>query len=500
MVEVQERHKRSPDFNERYYICRGSEGFYSNFNITVKYSKDFSNALLANAIKMMIRKNSWLAHNFFKEPGTDSEAHNGHNWTLRIIKRIVFDEVVSFRKIERFDKLALEQLNEVRFQMDVEKPLWKIIVWEEANNEDKLISVCFDHSQYDGLSGVQFQKDLSKEMALLCEDDGHNVVFQMLEPIILFDYERDFEYLPKSIMGSAELATDLYTPPVSSVIDHHLRTYLPLYQKVADKSWWWWWWWSSASKSSASATSLKIWTNPEPVKKDLSTAYEIFKLDAVVMEKLMQFCRSQKVTLTTLLDIVAVKALQNSVFKATHGDEPIGSDSYVAINGRRYYSEDIQNFKYGTMVCGHHILLPPIENLNAAMQEFSDKLCSGIKSRNSFKEIGMMQFSNAWKFLNNKIGKVGGGRPSMTISNLGKVQNSNDIYQFKDMYFGANAGVMYNFVLNCLTLPSNEMTIIFAYLPQFNSLKLGSTSAIEEFSKLFIKYINEISQQSSKTQ
>ena len=68
--------------------------------------------------------------------------------------------IVKFHQIDKFDEIIMESLNDHIFSMNnATLPLWKINVFEEMRpNGNQFISVSFDHSNYDGLSGVQFQK------------------------------------------------------------------------------------------------------------------------------------------------------------------------------------------------------------------------------------------------------------------------------------------------------------------------------------------------------
>ncbi|KAI5958310.1 hypothetical protein KGF57_002665 [Candida theae] len=464
---IQSQHTRKPGFNERYYICRGSGKFYSNFNITVKYDKTITKSHLSHALRSLILKNSWFVQNFFKIEGTDSEKENFHNWRVQVLDRVLFEDVVKYEKIDKFDETTLERLNGLTLDMDVQMPLWRLVVFEEKHGE-QLMTVYVDHSQFDGLSAVQFQKDLSKELARVADNgEVENV---------LFDYVADFKHLPSSLIPASEIVTDLYFPNYGRILNYYFEQYLPFYSKLSN-------WIYSNEKE------LPLFQNPKPVTKDLDTKYKIMKFDAKTVDRITTFCRSKGVTLTGYFDIYFIKALQETIFKAIDPNTAFRTNSYVAINGRRYYNDDIKDFRYGTMVCGNPIILRPIDNAVTAMRTFHAQLQQDIKSKYGFRTIGMLQYANLVKFFNNKIGKVGGGRPTVTISNLGKIADSNKVYRFKDMYFGANAGVMYNFVLNMTTVSSSEVTAVIGYLPEYEACTFNGINAIDEFFKLFKYYI-----------
>lgn len=466
MVEVQ--HTRKPEFNERYYICRGTEKYYTNFNITAKYDKLISKSHLSIALRSLILKNSWLAQNFFKIEGSDSRKENFRNWRVQVINKISFEDVVKYKKIDKFDETTLEYLNMLTLEMDVQMPLWRIIVFEE-NTGDQLLTVYVDHSQYDGLSAVQFQKDLSNELFEVTDDGEVRKT--------LFEYATDFDHLPSKLIPAAEVVTDLYVPGYNRVLTHYLKQYLPLYSKFSG------WVYPHGNQ-------MPLFQNPKPITRDLTSKYKIMKFHAVKVDEITKFCRSKGVTLTGYFDVYFIKALQETIFKAIDPKTKFKTNSYVAINGRRYYNDDIKNFKYGTMVCGDPIILEHVDDPSEAMRTFQQQLQEDLKSKYAFKTIGMIQYADLWSFFNSKIGKVG-GRPTLTISNLGKIANSNDSYRFKEMYFGSNAGVLYNFVLNVTTISTNEVTAVIGYLPEFETYSLDGKKVIDEFLNLFRSYIED---------
>lgn len=89
---------RSPSFFERYYILRGTNGFYSNFNISAKYSRNVLKVNLSNALKNLISENQCFAVNFFRENANDVE-RDGANFRLRPLDKIHFNDVVSVREL-----------------------------------------------------------------------------------------------------------------------------------------------------------------------------------------------------------------------------------------------------------------------------------------------------------------------------------------------------------------------------------------------------------------
>jgi len=321
---IQPNHRRKPEFNERYYICRTIENYSTNFSIIVQYNRQISHNLLSNALYSLIKKNSWFVQNFFQIDQRNPATANGHNFEVRILEHVKFNDVVKFHQIDKFDEIIMESLNDHIFSMNnATLPLWKINVFEEMRpNGNQFISVSFDHSNYDGLSGVQFQKDLAKELLTAKDDLFYDV---------LFDYQRDFGNLPAKILPAVDNLTDLFDLGVLLSSSSILKKWVPFYDTICGFIW---------------PSDPPIFDTDTPVTKNLQTKYKLLKLTSNQIGQISKYCRSHGITLTTYFDIICICALQETVFSvvkslATH------TSSLVAINGRRYYSDEIKNFLYG---------------------------------------------------------------------------------------------------------------------------------------------------------
>lgn len=93
---IQPNHRRKPEFNERYYICRTIENYSTNFSIIVQYNRQISHNLLSNALYSLIKKNSWFVQNFFQIDQRNPATANGHNFEVRILEHVKFNDVVKF--------------------------------------------------------------------------------------------------------------------------------------------------------------------------------------------------------------------------------------------------------------------------------------------------------------------------------------------------------------------------------------------------------------------
>lgn len=85
-------------------------------------------------------------------------------------------------------------------------------------------------------------------------------------------------------------------------------------------------------------------------------------------------------------------------------------------------------------------------------------------------------------------------RFTVTVSNLGKISDSNDIYTFKELYFTLNTGIIYNFVLNITTLPNGELTAVFGNIPEFENYELNGNPVMDEFISTFKNYLLDFHQ------
>ena len=110
------------------------------------------------------------------------------------------------------------------------------------------------------------------------------------------------------------------------------------------------------------------------------------KLTSNQIGQISKYCHSHGITLTTYFDIICICALQETVFSVVKS-LAIHTSSLVAINGRRYYSDEIKNFLYGTLVCGAPIILPTIENKLEAMQIFHQEMTNDINTKSHSNQL-----------------------------------------------------------------------------------------------------------------
>ncbi|KAK6200406.1 alcohol acetyltransferase [Scheffersomyces amazonensis] len=472
---MNQAHIRAPEFNEKYYICRGSEGFYSNFNLIAKYNKPVSKALLSNGLRNFIIHNTWLAHTFVKTDDPNSKQIRYTNWERRFVDRINFDDAVTYVPINEFDESVIEYMNNVTISnYSSEKPLWHIVVFETIAGV-QYIGIAYDHSSYDGMCGLEFHKDLIKEL-----DKAEEEFIEFI-----FDYERDYEYLPSKITTPVETLTDLFIPSIWNVVNFYLQKYVSIVPKVLQ--------YLKSLFTTNNPFKANLGVNPifkwKPIKKDLRSKYRYFHYSPAEVSKLLAFTRDNGITLTPYFDIIATKCLQDTIFKYIDSKTQFSTTSSIAVNGRRYYSEDIKNFKYGTMVCGDIITLPPIgTDLLKYMKYLYKSMMDHIVTKQSFKLIGLYKYMDIFKYFNNRIGNKD-GKVSVGISNLGRVISPEGCsFQIEDVYFGSNTALTYHFIINMVTT-TNGLNVVLSYAAEYDEIYHDEKKAIDIFADKFYNTI-----------
>lgn len=476
---VLEVHRRPPSVLERYYLCRGLEKYYSNFNITVQYRSKVTPLTLSSALRAMVSENTWLTHNFYKLDEQDNALVNGLNHEIRIVEKILFEDVVRFESIDVFDGTTIGYLNSFLIPMNVENlPLWKIIVLDDREGH-QYVSGLFDHSIFDGMSGVQFMKDLAVQLEK-AEDQYEEVIF---------DYVRESQVLPAVITPPIEAVRDLYLLSYLDIAKYYLSKYLPTFWNFFERF-----------KKLFEKNLFKPDFGVNPifragiVKKDTDTKFRIVNFTNQQVDEVSQFCRVNDMTVTPYFNVIAAKCLQETVFKSVDPGTEFSTLNLIAVNGRRYYPQ-YKDFLYGVMVCGDPVVLPPISSdLISYMKYFHKCMMENIKSRVSFKLVGLYRFYNFWDFFSLKLNKRE-GRFSLTISNLGKIVPTNGKFDIENMYFGLNTGVVYHFILNMSTTEKGGLQIVFGSLPEYEELYENEKKVmdifVDKFQEMVLNYIKK---------
>ncbi|ODV81795.1 uncharacterized protein CANTADRAFT_3866 [Suhomyces tanzawaensis NRRL Y-17324] len=460
---------RKLNWMERYYISRNTNDYYTNFNIVAKYNHRITPTLLSHALHSVLQENIWLTYNVFKSDSRADAETNGHNWELRSVDQIDFEEVVSFEKKSQFGEATFAELNRYKCPMNVDNlPLWRIIVYE-LPNDDQYICAYFDHCLYDGLSGLEFQKDLVKALSEVKEDTP-------LE--FIYDKNRDSHPLPKSLIPATTDQINIYQPTYYQILSHYFNKYLPLVSKT-------WNYLISLILKDPWKPNLNV--NPvftpgrEYPNTEISTG--LINFNPTEVQKIYQYCKSQNITLTPYFHAICLKCLEDTIFPAIDPSHKFSSTSITAINGRRYFPQGTP-FRYGCIIAPDFLSLPPVlDQTRSFMGRIQTILNSQIKSRLSFREMAMLQYFNFWSFFERY--KSPQGRCTLTVSNLGRVPDSGKKFKIVDAYFGLSTGIMYNFVLNMITTEEGGLNVNLNYLPAYEELYAGEKKVMDVFMARF---------------
>lgn len=452
---VEAKHTRKPGWLERYYIIRNTYSYYTNFNITVKLDKPITPALLSNALRGLIDKNPWYVINFFKDDEDTYKYMNGFNYHLRYIHEIKFEDVVEFHNIDVFDGSTMSKMNDYKLPMNSgTHGLWHIHVYTDRKG-DQYILTMFDHSMYDGGSGVVFQQELVEELG-----NAKDVKIDVL-------YKYDVNLPP--IQGAAQSFTDIYQPTFQHKITYFITKYFPqclinMYNRLF------------MPKPKANLGINPLFSNPNHdwKKNNMKTNLVNINFTASETQEILKYCRSQGITMTPYLNVLMLQCLQETVLY--NPEVQYSTESFIAFQGRRYANLPRDCLK-GVWVSAQILVLPPITNALQTMKYVYQEMQNNLKSRYSFGQFGLIRYFDNLKYL--ETSAIVPAKKTLTVSNLGKLQDTNGDYNIVDAYFGLSVGSNYNIVLNMISTSKGGMNVTVGYYPEFDNVIINDKKAID---------------------
>lgn len=537
-------HSRDPGWMERYYIVRNTGDYYTNFNITIKLDKRITKKLLSNALRSLISKNPWYVINFFE---SDAARSNGYSYIVRYINKLCLKDAVKFHDIDDFDvSKILSDVNDVKLPLNSDTSLWKLHIYTDKLHNQYLCAI-FDHSIFDGGSGTTFQQELVNELNLVCKFESEENVngdglkadndVNVKEVISEEDSYEDilYEYNPQmpDIPSAAQLITNIYDLPLLKRAQMWLLKYVPgngLSNYVQAVQTWLLNYVPEINQLCKKFLGVGIKYLPQrslkPVhmyltpdfdykKNNLKTDYININFTPEEASKIIKYCRSEKFTLTPYLNVLLLKCLQETVFeknkdishvvsessteteeskdglikigKINHiskKTEPISTESFIAIQGRRYINKPAIDLK-GVLVSAQTIILPPIEDEKKTTKEVYESMQKNLESRESFQQFGMLKYmdhhENLEKAINNPIKKT------ITVSNLGRIPTTNNKYNIIDIIFGLSVGFSYNVVLNVIS-SIGGMNVTVGYFPGYGK---KMEDCVSEFKRRILTDIHD---------
>ncbi|KAL7666258.1 Alcohol acetyltransferase [[Candida] zeylanoides] len=426
---------REPGFLERQYICRNTNGYWTNINVVAKYSRNVDRHSLARALRKLCLAEPWLVLNFFRIPGTDGQDRscNGKNYIVRPVSKFALDDVVSFEELSQggIDGAELGRVNDLVCPMNAELPLWRIIVYE--SDEQQRVGIYFDHSLFDGVAAANFHRDLIR---YLSEDNGTGEEE---------DYIFDSAGAKVNIPPAREVLWGLFDTP------WWFRAKLRLGQL-----------WSKALAIIFGSPNVFKYLEVTP---NVSSEYAMLKFGSSDARRIAAHCKHHGITITPFLNAVGLQALQTSVIDKV-APTTTATLSCIPINGRRYVS-DAASTAYGVYTGYDNYLFGRVQSVMDTAKALSRKLASAVKSKSGFKNVGMYRFINIWDAYASKLHKRE-GRVSLVTSNLGKVDAAASAgWSIEDIWFSSCLGLVTHFLINAVGSPNGDLNVVVGCLPEY---------------------------------
>lgn len=447
-------HTRRPGALERWYICRNVGQFYRNFNVTGRFNHHVSPEMLSHALRGLILRYLCFASSVYRDADSDAAedvARNGHNFAIRPLPCITFDDAVEHRPWNGlFDSAFFLELDNVCLPLNVDKPTWKVLVFELEKTQYFLF--LNNHVFFDGYSGAHFFEDLAQELAFL----DPKVAFLP----VLFDYNADKAVLPPLNPNSERLA-DMY------------RLLLAFFLNMA--------FWELCPKPLAiflisffNPWMPNLYENPYYQYGNIS-AHRRPSFRAILflpeeVTSVLSFCRRNDTTMTAFFTAVSLSVLQSEMFPYSSAKKHTTS-TVVVLQGRRYYPELAEKMRYGLFVSGHEVFYRPISlgfaDIVSATHDISREIKAAVQSRVSFRLIAMIRYINVWKVLRSTLKKALGLK-NCEVSNLGNRDFSVGDWSVDDLWFSQSATKAVHYGFSIISTKKLGMNVTLGYPPEFD--------------------------------
>ncbi|KAK6460857.1 putative alcohol acetyltransferase [Scheffersomyces coipomensis] len=454
-------HTRGSTYYENYNLARNNLGVYSNFNITAQYNFNINRQTLSNGLRNLLLQNPIFTVNYFK--GDKSEAaKNLFDYTVKPSQTISFDDIVEYVPLDHpFNAENLQEINLRRFELSINKPIWKLLV-HEFKDQQYLTFLC-DHTIFDGNGACFFHDDLLKELSKLKDNT------QLEELDTIFDYEDDLHLLHALPETTLKL-TSLYNLKYFFFNWVILSEILPKF--ITNFVW--------KNVYDVDFDTYKVFTHKRVDIKS-KICYRIINLSQDETKSIMTSLRSEKLTFTPYLLGIISEQLRVKVFPYISEEEKIISASIV-VDGRRYYPELHQQLKYNFAVSDARVFVPPLLKLKEVIERSSKIIKDAVTSRNGFQMVNMINYINIWDFIQKRFGKY--DRATFEISNLGyKKFQTSDGSEITNLIFSQDVGLSGHFVFSVVGTPAGGINIVLCNLEETEELKNASTynKVMDEF-------------------
>ncbi|KAJ9111990.1 hypothetical protein QFC19_000912 [Naganishia cerealis] len=434
---------RQPSALERRYIARNTLNCYLNFNVTATYNKPVTKAQVSQALRtIMLTNDNLLLNAFRKDPSDtmeDDRRENGHNWVIKLVQKVRYDDVVSVEKLEQDtqldeDQIVAEYLSNISTRtcpLNTDTPPWRFVIYE--TDKKTYFTFYFDHTFFDGIVGAQFHEDFITQ---LDKQEAPEYVD------VLYDQEKD---------GAPNL-------------------YLTYYQQQQLYSWPWYY------PIINRIGQLKV------VKWFLD-----FGSDSIPVHLVFQLSVSNR-RKSTMLRGLELSIWTNWSFKKHHGSADVGgSHKAASVTDTHKYVTSTTAFPtfFGAL---DHLAKQQIVDI---MKSHCERTLKEIKSWAAFRSQGMnMECRNFWDFFLAGVGLM--NIPTSAVSNIGNHQFDSGLWKIENMWFSQGNGASFHFVFNAVSSHAG-LNIVIGFLPEYEELMEGRL--IKTFVKKFKKNVMGIVRQ-----
>lgn len=438
--------------------------------------------------------NDNLSLNAFRKNASDTteddRRENGHNWVIKLVQRVRFNDVVSFKKIDQDPQLDESQILAEHFSdvcsktcaLDIDTPPWRLLVFETGKKT--YFTFYFDHTFYDGFAGAHFHKDLVTQ---LDNQEAPEYVD------VLFDQEKDG---PADLYLTYYEEVQLYTPPWYYSILNKIgqlkvvKWVSALFDQIAYR-------FSSIAflrkvfglrfRLNPSALSRPIFSY-KPTAISFATKYQIVSLSLLELQEVLGFCKKHTLTFTPFLDVLTVKTMEQ-VIRPQVSPTPVSYFHFTATNGRRYFPYK----KYVTAASAYptmfgNIVGLPLEHTIDLIKSHGKRILRIVKHMVPFRTQGMhMEGTNFW---NSFLGSEGlMVRPTSVVTNIGNHKFDCGLWKIDDMWFSQCNGTGFHFVLSVVSSHGGA-NIVVGFLPEYEELMEGRM--METFGKKLKENVMEM--------
>ena len=474
-----------PNYYERYYICRNVDEFYTNFNVTAKYSVPFSTNELALAIRNVILQTPALVHNFFRDGTEKSDRKKaGKNFIKRPVAKISVDDILVVLPDEvPIGDEYFKRLNNVKFAMDVEKPLWNLYVAYYQGNQ--YLSYITDHSLVDGTCGVSFHQDLLRELVQI-----QGVKSDPLEVI----FNSDTDILPPLPPTTDKIAPILQPSIWYAAKLVFIEFIMPEYVLNFIRKW---------TDPESTDTSKNPLFTYKPTFRNVPTFYKLINLTPDEVKSMLSFTKSRKVTFSSYISAIGSHVMQDVIFPRISAKD-FSSSVEIAINGRRYYPGE-KALRYAFFVSIVEPTIGPfpkkasVSSVEKAMNRIDKSINDALGDASLFSLLGMLRYVNPWDYLHGKLGKTN-ARATISLSNLGNAIVREKEIEVDDLIFSQDLAMCSHIGLTSVGTPRGGFNILINYFDYIEELVNPDTKqkAIDEFSREFHRRLVEYARENTE--